>query len=180
VSAVHPWGFRPKESKALAPTESAFDESHRVSPDDVLITRANTSELVGASCLVTEEHPNLYLCDKTLRLIPTDSVRPAALVAVLNSPQARRQISEMGTGTSASMKNITQNDVRSIKVRWMALDAEQERIGVADQTLLRTARDYQAAKERLSALRLHMLTVLLSGEHAIPASYDELLEGVSA
>ena len=40
---------------------------------DLLISRANTVELVGAVVLVKRDYPNLMLSDKTLRLNPASS-----------------------------------------------------------------------------------------------------------
>lgn len=41
-------------------------------------------------------------------------------------------------------------------------------------------RSARETAEALRALRTNLLTVLLSGEHEIPASYDVLLEGETA
>lgn len=174
VSAVKPFGFVPEESKTVG-SPSVFSEGHRVRAQDVLISRANTSQLVGAVCLVLDDFPNLYLCDKTLRLIPVQGVERAALVAGLNSPDARAQLSGAGTGSSASMKNISQKDILSLRLRWPTDRESQGLIGQSDQALLAQVRAYRAQSDRLRSVRLSLLAALLSGEHEIPGSYDELM-----
>ena len=83
VSAVT-WGkFNPEENKALFPG-AEINEIFTVEADDILITRANTAELVGAVVLVERDHPNLLLSDKTLRLvfIQNTIVRPYMIFAL--------------------------------------------------------------------------------------------------
>ncbi len=175
VSAVTSLGFEPRQSKTVTGT-SIFSEHHLVRAGDVLVTRANTAALVGQVCFVPEDHNNLYLCDKTLRLKPADGVPPTALVAALNSPAARVQLSAAATGTSASMKNISQDNIRDVRVSW-PVDAELA--GLTDQSLLASHRCSQTTIAELHGLRSALLTALLSGEHEIPESYDELMEVAS-
>ncbi len=171
VSAVTALGFEPRESKTVVDS-SVFSEQHRVRANDVLVTRANTAALVGQVCLVPADHAHLFLCDKTLRLRPAVGVGPSTLVAALNSPAARMQLSAAATGTSASMKNISQENIRDLRVGW---PDDPISAGLADQALLaRHARSKEAIR-RLRELRTNLLTALLSGEHGIPESYDKLM-----
>jgi len=67
VSAVGSKGFVESKNKALMNSDD-FIENLSVHTDDLLITRANTRELVGRVCIVPKEYPNLMLSDKSLRL----------------------------------------------------------------------------------------------------------------
>lgn len=68
VSAMT-WGsFRPEENKAV-PADKV-DSRFEIQPGDVLVSRANTTEYVGAPVLVANTRPRLLLSDKSLRLIP--------------------------------------------------------------------------------------------------------------
>lgn len=171
VSAVTSAGFLPHESKTIDDV-GAFSNSHAVRRHDVLITRANTAALVGQTCLVRGEHPNLFLCDKTLRLVPDDTIPAAALVAALNSPSARDQLSASATGTSASMKNISQQNIGDVRVVW---PENAVLVGETDQQFLSSLYAATDSVARLRTLRSNLLTALLSGEHEIPESYDELI-----
>ena len=113
VSALT-WGaFDPNEAKAVDPNYLP-EPHHRVRKGDVLISRANTAELVGAVVRVGEDHPNRLLSDKTLRLVLDESrCHPEYLVNVLRLPEVRAHLEENATGTSSSMRNITQDTIRA-------------------------------------------------------------------
>ncbi len=115
VSAVDPFGFQPHESKVLL-DQAEFLPEHRVRAGDLLITRANTSALVGESCIVDRDFPNLMLSDKTLRLVPKAQVSKNALWHMLQSSRVRQQILAVATGTGAAMKNVSQPKFRSLRV----------------------------------------------------------------
>ena len=127
VSAVT-WGsFRPEENKA-APVDYEPKDCPRPARGDVLISRANTRELVGAPVIVEEDHPNLLLSDKILRLVPDDArIDRRYLARALCSPSARRHFERHAGGTSGSMTNITQDDIRSAPLVLPSLP-EQRRI----------------------------------------------------
>jgi type I restriction enzyme S subunit len=116
VSAVS-WGqFRPHENKAVPPGYVP-GEHERVRPGDFLISRANTAELAGAVVLVRETPDNLMLSDKTLRLVIDRTVFvPEYLEFALRTRLARTFIEGNATGTSYSMRNISQPTIRAIPV----------------------------------------------------------------
>ena len=68
VSAVTWFDFQPDEAKALK-GEYEPDVNHRVRKGDLLISRANTKEFVGAVVLVERDYQFRLLSDKTLRLV---------------------------------------------------------------------------------------------------------------
>ncbi|MBF0546686.1 MAG: N-6 DNA methylase [Candidatus Riflebacteria bacterium] len=116
VSAVGPKGFDASEHKRLLRTDD-FNKRFAVSKGDFLITRCNTRELVGRVCIVPENFPSLMLCDKTLKLIfNSEKVNQDLMEAVLKSKELRRQIEIKATGTGGAMKNITQDEIRSLIV----------------------------------------------------------------
>ena len=116
VSAVS-WGkFKPEQNKLLPAYFISLPE-HEVQAGDLLISRANTTELVGAVVLVEKGvRSRLMLSDKTLRLIPTSQADKGYLELSLRERIAREYIEENGTGTSDSMKNITQLTIRNIPI----------------------------------------------------------------
>ena len=63
VSAMS-WGdFLPDENKAV-PVNQPIDPRHEIKAGDLLISRANTADLVGAAVLVDQIRPRLLLSDK--------------------------------------------------------------------------------------------------------------------
>ena len=90
VSAVT-WGrFDPTKSKTL-PADYSPPEKARILKGDLLLSRANTLELVGAPVLVEEQPTDLFLSDKVLRLLVADSDKHWVLW-FLRSPAGRSQI----------------------------------------------------------------------------------------
>jgi type I restriction enzyme S subunit len=128
ISAVT-WGdFREDESKTLE-DPTLFMPERAILAGDLLISRANTIELVGACVLVREIKRTLMLSDKVLRLQATDKWK-AWLLICLRSPLGRFQIENLATGNQLSMRNITQDSLRRIVI---PLPSPQER----DETVRR-------------------------------------------
>ncbi len=75
VSAMT-WGqFQESENKAV-PTDRLVDPRFEIRAGDVLVSRANTEQYVGAPVLVGQCRPRLLLSDKSLRLVPRGDVDP--------------------------------------------------------------------------------------------------------
>lgn len=127
VSAVT-WGeFRPGENKAVL-DDYAPGDCPRPRAGDLLISRANTRDLVAAPVLVENDHPNLLLSDKILRLIPDERrVERRYLFRALRSAASRKHFESRAGGTSGSMTNITQDDICSAPLLLPPL-TEQRRI----------------------------------------------------
>ncbi|MFJ4898731.1 hypothetical protein [Streptomyces sp. NPDC088727] len=116
VSAVQPGQFRATENKVVHDS-GLINPQYEVRAGDLLMTRANTEQLVGLACIARNPPPRLMLSDKTLRLVPDETVaEPQFMELTLLSPSVRRQIRAMATGTSGSMKNIAQDAVRRLLV----------------------------------------------------------------
>ena len=116
VSAVSWNEFQPQEAKAIAGDYQPA-EKHRVKEGDLIISRANTIELVGAVVRVKRDYPFRLLSDKTLRLVvDEEQILPEYLLTILQWPEARVHIEKNATGTSDSMRNISQKTIKSIPV----------------------------------------------------------------
>lgn len=125
VGCVNGVKFDANENKALPP-ELEPDLTCVLRKGDVLMSRANTKELVGMAALVEDEHPNLLMCDKLYRLeLRADWVMPAYAVLALRSDTVRRQIELGASGASASMQNISQDVVRELVMAFPPLDEQR-------------------------------------------------------
>jgi type I restriction enzyme S subunit len=120
------WGaFLEEENKAVIPgTEPRRDIEVRVG--DLLISRANTLELVARSVVVEQCGPGLMLSDKTLRLVPIRDVDAAYLNLANLSPVARAHYAANATGTSASMRNVSQEAIRATPIPLPPLRVQRE------------------------------------------------------
>lgn len=147
VSAVTWTDFRPNEAKALS---EAYEpaESHKVKSGDFIISRANTKEFVGAVVLVDKDFPNRLLSDKTLRLVVDESrVCKEYLIFALRTNMARRHIEHYATGTSDSMRNISQGTITSIPLCLPELN-EQRIVATQLKAKLKEVAEIRSAIER--------------------------------
>lgn len=154
TSAVSWADFLPDEAKALNGDYTPA-ESHKVKQNDLLISRANTRELVGAVVLVDRDYPMRLLSDKTLRLIIDESrASKDYLLYALRSSQAREHIEHFATGTSDSMRNISQDVIKAIPV-WLPSLTDQRQIAAllkAQLVEVETARQAAHVQLRDAAL----------------------------
>ena len=127
VSAVTSMIFLPEESKPL-PDEYNPPPEYFVKPGDLLFSRANTSDLVGAVALVESTPPNIVLADKIWRFVWRKPilVHPLFVWALFQTPTLRYEISRRATGTSGSMKNISQAKTLSIRTILPPLPLQEE------------------------------------------------------
>lgn len=177
VSAIGPDGFDPTEVKVV-PQDVYLPPHSAVSRGDVLMVRANgVLNRVGVVCWVPEDYPQLYLCDKTLRLVPNASLLSSTwMTAALSSRDARKQIESLTTGSH--MRNIGQTAIRKIRIPAPPLPVQEEYAKVL--TILNKTLELGAETLRqFRGVRSDLLTDLLAGEHEIPESYDELIREVA-
>ena len=159
VSAMT-WGtFDESENKAI-PTGMQFDQTKEIRTGDILLSRSNTAELVGATVLVGHCRSHLLLSDKSMRLLYPTALSARWLQRALAAPQVRSQISKMANGTSDSMRNVSQQNVFAIKLSIPPRN-EQERIADAlDELLSDLDAGLEALKSAQAKLELYRASVL--------------------
>lgn len=108
VGCVNGTEFDELEHKAL-PKETEPIPDLEVKAGDILISRANTRELLGSTSIVRNIRPRLLLCDKLYRLkVDQGILVPEFFVLIMGSSAIRYQIERDATGASSSMQNISQ------------------------------------------------------------------------
>jgi len=124
VGCVNTGLFDPQESKALPPDLPTFDEI-TLREGDVMVSRANTRNLVGRCAAADKAYPRLMLSDKVYRLrIDRQRCAPAFLVDLLALPLIRQRIEERATGASASMLNIDRRTILELDIVLPPLDVQ--------------------------------------------------------
>lgn len=171
VSAVS-WGeFRAEENKRLP--DGLVPRPHaEVRAGDLLLSRANTPELVGRCVLVAETRPKLMMSDKLLRLRVHDERACAGFVrSALETPYSRQQIQDGATGSSRSMRNISQEKLRALLV---PLPPHDEQIGIARSfdILAERAHVERASLHVLRTVEEALASVLLTGEVRVKPDED--------
>jgi len=109
VSAVTSLTYKPDQAKPVPPGYQPR-ASHIVRAGDLLMSRANTSELVGRCAYVQETPPAMLLPDKLWRFMWSQPQRaePRFVWKALQNRRFRGDIADIATGSSGSMKNISQ------------------------------------------------------------------------
>jgi type I restriction enzyme S subunit len=166
VSAVS-WGnFRQDESKTV-PVGVELSPGSLIKKGDLLFSRANTIDLVGACVQVASIDKELHLSDKILRLVTTDESLKPWMHRFLSSPGARKHLSEASSGNQLSMRNISQKVLLETAIPLAPLN-EQRRIAAKLDTTLAAV---DACRQRLDGVeallkrfRQAVLAAATSGE----------------
>jgi type I restriction enzyme S subunit len=125
VGCVNGIEFRGGENKALPDTETPRLES-LVKAGDILMSRGNTSELVGLSAVVPEEARSLLASDLIFILrVNRNSVSPRFLSLLIRSLCGRHQIESECVGTSSSMQKINKGAIKSLLFALPPLEEQQ-------------------------------------------------------
>lgn len=160
VSAVSYGYFDPFAAKAIEGNELV---RAKINPKkgQIIISRSNTEELVGASAFVEDDYPNLFLPDKLWQTIPKKNSDMKWLSYVLASSYSRYTLSKLATGTSGSMKNITKGELLGLKIIIPPL-SEQKKIAQIlstwDKAISTTEQLLANSQQQKKALMQQLLT----------------------
>jgi len=167
VGCVNDWQFKPEEHKAL-PEYLSPRPDLEISNGDILMSRANTPDLVGSVSMVQNAPTRLMLCDKLYRLKFNESlVVPAFAVMFLRSRKARDHYASCSTGASSSMQNISQEIVRSLQIPLPSTEEQERRVEKFEalKVLLGdTIRKTKSSIDRLREYRAALITAAVTGQ----------------
>ncbi|MET9450363.1 restriction endonuclease subunit S [Streptomyces cinerochromogenes] len=159
--------FRPEENKEL-PEDLEPRPSTVVRRGDLLVSRANTRDLVGSAAVVSGDYPRLMLSDKLYALALDESKAVPRYVAHLMASRRVRDLIEMAaSGASSSMLNISRDDIVNLPMNVPDL-AEQhlilkhldEETAEIDNLITKTQRHIELVRERRRAL----ITAAVTGQ----------------
>ncbi|WLD15236.1 restriction endonuclease subunit S [Planctellipticum variicoloris] len=159
VGCVNYGRFNAEENKALPSTLEPQPELG-IREGDLLISRANTVELVGSAAVAESDHENLMLCDKLYRLrMDRSTLLPQFLCYFLACEAAREPIELGASGASSSMKNIAQSVILELWFAAPDVDEQQEivnairkRWNAITRLIAEAERAIQLLQERRTAL----------------------------
>lgn len=126
LGAVTYGEFRPDANKAYLGDLNGM-ASNEVASGDVLMTRKNTRDLVGAVALVDETRPRLLLPDLIFRLhLDTKRLDRRYFQALMMNPQKRHSVRALSSGSASSMPNISKARLAKLPIELppLALQAE--------------------------------------------------------
>jgi type I restriction enzyme S subunit len=161
ISAVSYGKFDPKAVKAIESQEELARARTHPKKNRIIISRSNTGELVGASAFIEDDYNDLFLPDKLWQTVPKPNTSMRWLSYVLSSEHARYLLSNLATGTSGSMKNITKGELLSLRIGIPPLP-EQRKIALIlstwDKAISTTKHLINNSKQQKKALMQQLLT----------------------
>jgi type I restriction enzyme S subunit len=168
LGCLTPNGFAPAQLKPI-PARDPTIKRALLSNGDLLISRSNTRELVGAVGRYRNiGFPCIYP-DLMMRLRPTEDILPEFLELSLRSGPLRRQIQAAAQGTSGSMVKISAATVRTLSLKLPRPD-EQDRILRAAQPWDETLANLEVRLEKLRLVKKGLMDDLLSGRVRVGAA----------
>ena len=168
TSCVYGNRFRPEENKRVI--DADLDRvACPVTCDSVIVSRMNTPGLVGSCGYVSNDYPNLFLPDRLWIARFSRAHRSSGKYAwyLLTSHALIDLTGALATGTSGSMKNLSQDEFLGIDVAVPLIDEQR---AIADFLDGETARiDGMIAKvdtaiERLQEYRTALITAAVTGK----------------
>lgn len=125
VSAVKNGRFLPGENKRL-PDDIAPEKRYEIKDGDLLITRANTPALVGATAVARAPRPKLMLCDKIFRVQVGPDLDKDFMSCIARGTRIRDLCALAANGASPSMVNIRAEEVKAWPVPGAPVDVQRQ------------------------------------------------------
>ncbi|MDN3523331.1 restriction endonuclease subunit S [Halomonas ramblicola] len=152
LSSIKKGSFKEDENKALLPGADP-DPSLEIKNGDLLVTRANTPELVGDACIAKKRHQSrLILSDLVYRLTLRESAKTRFVCWFLISDFGRSQIAADARGSSMSMAKVSQSHIRSWLLPLPPATEQQEIADYVSKELGDINQLVQASEEALKLL----------------------------
>lgn len=139
------------ENKVVTDAKEITRVKENVQKNTIIISRMNTPALVGANAYVDSDHKNIYLPDRLWAAKSGERGSMKFIAYVLGSQKGRMALSELATGTSGSMKNITKTLLLDLYI-FAPDDLEQQKIADCLSALDRLI---QAQSRKLDVLKTH-------------------------
>lgn len=162
VSSVSNGIFLPSEYKVVA-----YNEKNRVKTTPkkgaILISRANTPDLVAASAFIDQDYPKLFLPDKLWQTVFNEKIETSSLFIFysLQTNRARKKLSSLATGSSGSMKNISKQAFLTLQIPLPPLPEQQKIAAILstwDRAIALTRQLLQEKEAQKKGLMQRLLT----------------------
>ncbi|WP_150452185.1 restriction endonuclease subunit S [Arenibacter lacus] len=126
TSCVYNGVFDIREAKVIR--ENEIDKA-KLNPkkDSIIISRMNTEELVGKSAYVDKDYNHLFLPDRLWQSVKSDVDHSVLWLSnAISQHSFMKSISRVATGTSGSMKNISQKKFLGLKIINPPIDLQNQ------------------------------------------------------
>lgn len=154
--------FDKKEIKNL-PINYIPNDKHKVKKGDVIISRMNTAELVGACGYVWSDIENVYYPDRLWRLNLKENCNPIFIWQSIIQKNFKEKIKLICSGTSGSMKNISQEKFLKLRIKNVPKDV-QDRFAKLVKGINKQKFLLEQQKQNYENLRKGLMQKLLTGK----------------
>lgn len=155
------------ENKRL-PDELEPALSLEVKSGDILMSRANTTDLVGSCVYVESVRSKLILCDKLYRFHALKDISDGRfLVYFLRSRAGRSHMEQHASGASDSMQNIGQEVVRNTLIALPPIHEQKEIVSFLERSTKRIDNlilNVERATVRLQEYRSALISAALTAK----------------
>lgn len=147
--------FDPSQVKNL-PTDYIPQADHLLKTGDIIISRMNTLELVGATAYVWEAPQSTYLPDRLWRAEISKNACPVFIWQLLIQDSSKEEIRKIASGTSGSMKNISKPGLLGIRVKKVEFEAQKE-FSIFVEQIHRQKLTIQQSLDKLEVLKKSLM-----------------------
>jgi type I restriction enzyme, S subunit len=163
TSCVLAGKFDPEEHKSILP-QDLYRAKLNPRKDSIIISRMNTPLLVGECGYVENDYPNLFLPDRLWMTRPIENQNYCSrwLAYLLSFSSFNRAIKDSATGTSGSMKNISQGSFFSVQIP-RPIKEEQQAIATILSDMDNAIATLEAKLIKTRQLKQGMMHELLTG-----------------
>lgn len=173
TSSVYNGKFIPSESKKIRKDDV---KRAKLSPkkNSLIISRMNTPELVGECGYVDKDYDTIFLPDRLWQtsLSKNSDLNCSWLNYILNTHYYRNLIKGFATGTSNSMKNISKDQILSIKIPYPNA-TEQLAISTTLLNIDKLLQSLEKLIEKKKKIKQGTIQQLLTGKKRLSGFSDE-------
>lgn len=151
----------------------------RLTESSLIAIRTNGNhDRIGNVYRVPEENVGAAVSAFQFVVEPNAPADSEYLHWMMRAPSFQAAVTSEASG-STGLGNIAASKLREMHVPWPTAPEVRASRASTFASIEAGARSARATADALRTLRSNLLTVLLSGEHEIPSSYDALLEEVA-
>lgn len=160
VGCVNGFVFKPLENKVL-PKNLNPKLEYIINERDILISRANTIELVGSAACVKNLQHKLLLCDKLFRikLLP-DVLLEDFFIYNMQTTYSRWHIEINANGASSSMQNIGQETIKNILIILPPVAEQKEIIYYIETVSTKIATAISLKEQEIDKLKEYKMSLI--------------------
>ena len=163
TSSVTQGKFNAGENKVILDHELSRAKVS-VSSNTIIVSRMNTPALVGEIGYVKDDIPNLFLPDRLWKVtFNKEIVDVKWLSDMLSYEKYSHLLKKEATGTSNSMKNISQNTFLKLRVPFPPLE-EQKKIAAILSSVDEDIKSHKQQKVQYEELKKGLMQQLLNGK----------------